>query len=48
MPTALGSKMQASESLLHCLLKQGAGVTNTIRSNIANLSYYTNKPDLYM
>ncbi|KAL4434398.1 hypothetical protein ABPG75_000839 [Micractinium tetrahymenae] len=26
----------------------GAGVTNTIRSNIANLSYYTNKPDLYM
>lgn len=27
---------------------QGAGVTNTIRNNIANLSYYTNKPDLYM
>ncbi|KAL4428574.1 hypothetical protein ABPG77_008886 [Micractinium sp. CCAP 211/92] len=26
----------------------GAGVTNTIRNNIANLSYYTNKPDLYM
>lgn len=27
---------------------QGAGVTNTIRSNIADLSYYTQKPDLYM
>lgn len=26
----------------------GAGVTNTIRSNIADLSYYTQKPDLYM
>ena len=27
---------------------QGAGVTNTIRSNIANLDYYKQKPDLYM
>lgn len=27
---------------------QGAGVTNTIRSNIANLNYYKDKPDLYM
>lgn len=30
------------------LYMQGAGVTNTIRSNIADLSYYTQKPDLYM
>lgn len=27
---------------------QGAGVTNTIRSNIADLADYKNKPDLYM
>lgn len=26
----------------------GAGVTNTIRSNIANVKAYTDKPDLYM
>ncbi|KAL4422695.1 hypothetical protein ABPG75_008892 [Micractinium tetrahymenae] len=26
----------------------GAGVTNTIRSNIANLDYFKQKPDLYM
>jgi sodium-dependent phosphate transporter len=27
---------------------QGAGVADTIRSKIANLDYYKQKPDLYM
>lgn len=38
----------AALPLPSCLpaLVQGAGVTNTIRSNIADLKYYTQKPDL--